>query len=130
MNVLSELFTLIITHFDDLLKLDKSVTIHMKNLHFLATEIFKFLKGLSPKIMNSIFQVNTSSRLSHRNFRELYSRNPKTVKYGIETISYLAPKLWEMVPIDAKNSKSVSEFKSKIKLWKPNCHCRLCKTYV
>ena len=102
----------------------------MKNLHFLATEIFKFFKGLSPKIMNSIFQVNNSSRLSHRNFRELYSRNPKTVKYGTEAISYLAPKLWEMVPIDAKNSKSVSESKSKIKLWKPNCDCRLCKTYV
>ena len=40
------------TDFDDLLKLDKSVTIHMKNVHFLATEIFKFLKGLSPKIIN------------------------------------------------------------------------------
>ena len=37
-------------------------------------------------------------------------------------------KTWDMVPDDINNSKSLNEFKNKIKGWKPiNCQCRLCK---
>ena len=34
-----------------LLKRDKSTSIHMKNLQYLATELFKVKNGLSPEIM-------------------------------------------------------------------------------
>ena len=44
--------------FQDLLNNDKSGTIHNKNLQILATEIYKFLNGLSPKIMGKTFQLN------------------------------------------------------------------------
>ena len=42
--------------FDELLKKDKAVKIHHRNLQVLATEIFKWKKGISPPIMNEIFQ--------------------------------------------------------------------------
>ena len=32
-------------------------TIHTRNLQFLLTEIYKFLNGLSPAIMNEVFQI-------------------------------------------------------------------------
>ena len=55
----------------------------------------------------------------------------KTVNNGIESISYLAPKNWEQVPDEIKNSSSLKIFKGKIKTWVPNsCPCRLCKTYI
>ena len=41
--------------FDDLLKDDKSVKIHQKNLQILATEIYKVKNDLRPKIMADIF---------------------------------------------------------------------------
>ena len=41
--------------FDDLLKEDKSVKIHRKNLQILATEIYKVKNDLGPKIMADIF---------------------------------------------------------------------------
>ena len=41
--------------FNDLLKEDKSVKIHQKNLQILATEIYKVKIDLGPKIMADIF---------------------------------------------------------------------------
>ena len=44
---------------------DKSVSVHMKNLQYLATEIFKVKNGFSPIIMNEVFnfQENESYNL-------------------------------------------------------------------
>ena len=51
-----------------------------------------------------------------------------TVFNGTETVAYRAQQIWDMVSDDIKNSKSLNEFKNKIKGWKPiNCQCRLCK---
>ena len=41
--------------FSELLSMDKSVTIHQRNLQLLATEIFKTKNELNPKIMEDIF---------------------------------------------------------------------------
>ena len=43
--------------FDDLLKLDNSVTIHQRNLQILATEIFKVKNSLAPEIMTEVFEI-------------------------------------------------------------------------
>ena len=40
--------------FETLLKHDKSVSIHIKNLQYLTTEIFKVKNGLCPEIMKEI----------------------------------------------------------------------------
>ena len=81
------------SNFDELLKKDGSFSIHDKNIQTLAIEIHKFFHGLSPIIIKNIFQVNTNNPHSLRSHNELYCRNPKTVKYGTETISYLAAKV-------------------------------------
>ena len=44
-------------------------------------------------------------------------------------MSYLAPKIWSLVPGGIKSSKSLDAFESKIRQWKPDCSCRLRKTY-
>ena len=56
--------------FDDLLKLDNSVTIHQRNLQILATEIFKVKNSLAPEIMTEVFEIkephyNLRSEASH-----------------------------------------------------------------
>ena len=77
--------------FEELLERDETFSIHHKNIQSLAVEIYKFVNGLSPEKMNSVFNLKENNRYSLRNVYELYSRNPRTVKYGTETISYLAP---------------------------------------
>ena len=50
---------------------------------------------------------------------------------GLETITYRAPQLWNLVSTEIKNAPSLSIFKEKIKSWYcDNCPCRLCKTYI
>jgi len=54
------------------------------------------------------------------------------VTHGTESILYfIGPKIWELVPDEIKNMKSVDSFKLAIKKWKPeNCPCRNCKVYL
>ena len=47
--------------------------------------------------------------------------NPKTVKYGTETISYLARKIWFLFLEIIESRKTLDIFKDKIRKWKPDC---------
>ena len=55
----------------------------------------------------------------------------RTVYFGTESISSLAPRLWELIPREIKNGISLNIFKEKIKSWTTDkCPGRFCKTYV
>ena len=110
--------------------LKKTFSIHHRNIHSLAIENYKFFHGLSPSIMKNVFHFTTNISYNLWSFNELYSRNPKTVIYGTETISYLAPKIWSLVPNATKSSKSLDVFKSKIRQWETDCPCGLSKNYL
>ena len=80
--------------------------------------------------MNSVFHLKENNQYSLRNVYEPYSCNPGTVKCGTETISYLAPKIWSIVPQTITENTSLYSFKRKIRKWKPDCPCRLWKRYL
>ena len=115
--------------FDGLLKRDKSVSIHQKNLQILATEIYKTKNDLGPKIMKDTLHF-IQKPYNLRNDPELQRRRNRTVYFGTESISSLAPKIWELIPSDIRSANSLEIFKEKIKFWATDkCPCRLCKTY-
>ena len=46
-------------------------------------------------------------------------------------MSYLGPKVWELVPDNFKRINTLTSFKDQIKKWNPkNCPYILCKTYI
>ena len=91
--------------FLELLNIDKSVTIHQRNLQYLLIEIYKVKKGISPTIMNEIFQLFENPVYELRSGVHLPGRNSRTVFIGTEPIINLGAKLWNMVPENIKSSE-------------------------
>ena len=113
--------------FDELLFKDNSFRIHHRNLQKLAIEIFKVKLGIAPDIMKNVFPI-IENPYDLRNETKFKSRNVNTVRYGIETASFVAPRIWSSIPRSYKECSSVNEFKAKIKCWHPeNCPCKLVK---
>ena len=85
---------------------------------------------MSPKTICDIF---TQRRNNHYNLRHNHFETPfvRTVYNGMESISYLGPKIWNIAPEEYKTLNRLNSFKESIQNWVPlNCPCRLCKTYV
>ena len=81
--------------------------------------------------MKEVFPLNDDSGYNLRNKRTFKSRRVKSMRYGTDSLAYLAPKIWELVPNEIKAVESLASFKSAIKKWKTTeCPCRLCKTYI
>ena len=116
--------------FEDLLKQDESFTIHEKNLQRLVTEMYKTKNNLAPTFMKNVFQ-DSCNDINLRCKPSFNTCNVRSVHYGTETIYFRGPQMWELVPDNIKNLKTLSEFKTAIRKWKPvGCKCRLCKTFV
>ena len=63
--------------------------------------------------------------------RQHFPQEILKVRYGLQTISYMVPKIWDLVPKEMEQVTTLNEFKAKIKIWKlENCPCRLCRTYL
>ena len=116
--------------FDELLIKDKSVSIHQRNLQLLATEIFKVKNGVSAGLTEDIFHF-FSKPYDLRNNRILFRKRNRTAFYSTESLSSLAPRIWELIPQSLKDETELSQFKTKIKTWTTSqCPCRLCKKYI
>ena len=116
--------------FEGLLMKGNSFSVHERNIESLAIEIYKFLNGLSPSFLINVFHKNISNGYDLQNHKERYFKNPKTVRYGTETVSYMATKIWSNVRETIKMSSSLDSFKSKIRKWKRECDCSLCTKYL
>ena len=111
--------------FKELLELDKSFTIHERNLQKLATEMYKVKHDLCPKPFQDLFTPVVRGK------NEWVTPKVVSVNRGIETIRYRGPTTWRLVPKEIQESESLFIFKERIRNWKPvGCTCRLCKTYI
>ena len=102
-----------VSAFEKLLEKYNSVTIHIRNLRILATELYKTKENLAAPIMHEIFeQRNIQNNFCSQTDFQL--RLEKTVNCGLRAFRYLGPKIWNIVP-EIKNSPSLEQFKMKIK---------------
>ena len=55
----------------------------------------------------------------------------KSVNYGLKPLRYFGPKIWNILPNDIENSRTLREFSKEVKSWIPrNCPCRICENYI
>ena len=119
-----------ISAFQELLNKDSSVSTHRRNLQALATEMFKIHRVLSPDILREIL-VPKISLYNFRRNNTFERRQVHSVYHGTESLSFLGPKIWDLVSLELKQLESLEVFKLKIKKWIPfECPCRLCRTYI
>ena len=117
--------------FDELLKLDKSVSVHYRNLEYLLTEIYEAQMGLSLSIRNDILFLNQNSFYNLRFGIKVTNRNTRKAKFGFEIISTIGAVLWEDLSKSIQKSDSLNNFKHKIKQWTPDkCPCSIFRYFI
>ena len=116
--------------FQDLLRSSGDISIHQRCINSLLTEVYKYIHGLSPEIMNEVFSTRANI-YNTRQFNVFETHIPTSNRYGLNSIPYKANQLWNLLPENLKSSPSLTLFKNEIKLWQCfNCPCNICKSYV
>ena len=118
--------------FDELLDKDESVSIHHQNIQQLGfRKVQKFLRVKTLKIVNEIFRIRNETSYELRQRLSFHTPSVNTVFSGTESIRFLGPKIWELVPNNIKYPQNLGDFKTTIKKWKPiSCPCRVYETYL
>ena len=117
--------------FIKLLEKDNSVTIHQRNLQILAIEMFKVSNGLSPVLKNDIFKLRGEQTYNLRTLSQFHRPRENSVYNGTESVSFLGPIIWDLVPNELKNIGNLAAFKKAVKKGSAEkCPCRLCKVYI
>ena len=76
-----------------------------------------------------VFQKNET--YNSRSGNHLARKNIRTTQYGIESVSNLGAKLWNLLPGKIKNSSSLTVFINKIRKWILEKYpCKLFQTYI
>ena len=76
--------------FEELLMKDNSLSIHHRNLQVFATLLYKIINNQSPELLTNIFPVSCGNQYNLRSANVFQARNVYTVRYGTETLSFLA----------------------------------------
>ena len=111
--------------FKELLKMDKSITFHQRNIHTIAIEMFKVKRNLCPSFVSELFVYN--EKTDKFILPGVHSEN-----MGKNSWQYFGPIVWNsMIPDNIKECVHIDMFKEKIKSWVPdNCKCKLCIDFI
>lgn len=89
-------------------------TLLNNRLQVLATEVFKAVNGLSPVYIQDLF-VRKENPYNLRDPYKLQVNLHNSKKYGTNSIKHEGAILWNSLPPEIKGTKTVAEFKRKIK---------------
>ena len=93
--------------FENLFELDNSVSIRHKNIRLLSIELYKVKRNLSNQVMSELFSLRNIN-YDFRSQTDFELGTIYTTAYGVRSLKYFAPKLWNIVPIDITSSDSLS----------------------
>ena len=97
--------------FNALLEKDGSVSIHERNIKILARKMFKFSKNLEPPQMHENFKLKDQPHFNLRDNSPFSRPLVRSVYKGIESLSFLGPKIWDMLPETFKDMSDLNSLK-------------------
>ena len=90
--------------FTELLNLDKSISIHYRNIQYLLTDVYKVKMAPSLPIEGDSLSENTSYNL--RCGVTVSRRNIRTSTFGFENVSTIGAVLWNDLLVELKNAEN------------------------
>ena len=117
--------------FNALLEKDGSASIHERNIKILATEMFKVSKNLAPSEMQEIFKLKDKPDYNLRYSSLFFRPLVKSVYKGTASLSFLGPKIWDILPDTYRDMLDLNSFKLALRRQRRvSCPCRICKVYM
>jgi hypothetical protein len=113
--------------YEELLGKMKTCTLEVQRLRMVAMETFKILNGIGPVYLND-FIIEKQSVYAFRYNKILEVPRTRTVRYGTNSFSSLAAKVWNSLPDHLRTATSFDTFKSMIGQWNgQTCKCAMCR---
>ena len=115
--------------FDSLLSTLNEKTIHRRCINILITDVYKYLNGYSPDLMNEVFYL----RPNHYNLRnfDVFAADNSRNRYLLNSSVYRANQIWQTLSSEIKGCASLQLFKDIIKTWRcDRCQCQICSRYI
>ena len=97
----------------ELINLDSSTTIHVKNLRLLMCEVYKTLNNLNPTFMKELFR-HKPLKVSLRAQKLLILPSVRTKSSGTNTTLYRCVTVWNSLNPQIMNAKTFQEFKTSL----------------
>ena len=91
-----------------------SVSVYIRNIQKVAIEIFRFYNGLSPPLMNNIFNLRAENPFNLIHATEFSRPMVQIVYHGTESILYLGQKISNILRGKLKNIENLEHFKKDI----------------
>ena len=113
--------------YDDLINRAGTTTLHLSRLRGLAIETFKIIYGKSPVYLQNFMSLkNSNYNFRYTNLLDI--PRVRSTKYGNDSFSFQAAKLWNDLPEEARKITSFNTFKHFIRNWNGvSCKCSMCK---
>ena len=83
------------------------MSIHQRCINSSLTEVYKYIHGLFPEIMNEVFSTGTNI-YNTRQFNLFETHIPTSNRHGLNSIPYKANQLWNLLPENLKSSPSLT----------------------
>ena len=87
---------------------------HHRNIQTLMVEIYKIKNNLNHPIIDFMFKRN-SNTCNLRSFQEFAMKRKRTVKTGLETLSYRSPQLLSILPENVRQTNTLGQFKESLR---------------
>ena len=106
------------------------MTVHTRNIHLLAIEMYKVRNNISPNFIREI-SPTLESAYNLGESKDFITPRRNTVYCGEESLRNIGPKIWNLLPSDIRTAPTLDTFILRVKKWQPDkCPCRLCKVYI
>ena len=125
-------YTITKTHLTKNYLLKIAQSLYITDIYKLWRPNFTKLKmDFRQKFLLIFFARETESHYNLWRCNDFRIPSIRTVYHGSEGISFLGPKIWNILPREIKQQTSLNSFKKSVKNWKPqDCPYRLCKVYI